>query len=434
MNTDLSSIEPFEIAFIRPPTENQSLAFRLTRNCYWNHCAFCPVYKFGPRFSKRTFEEIQKDIQHAATLDQLLDSRAGWDADLFPKASRACYQDAAQLIGRINAARKQAGRKEPPAKQPESSVASDPILSWFLQWIKETPTIEDAVNHLLAWRMAGKKNCFLGDADALILKPRFVDAVISKIKMHFPSIERFTVYGRTAAAARSRSFNDLEAYRKSGLDRVHFGIESGSDQVLKFMKKGETRKDHIEGCQKTKSAGLSCSVYVMPGLGGAEWSAEHARETAFVLSEIEPDYIRLRSLEIFPQTPLAKARDIGDFTEADEDQVVAEIRTLVSEIKGNTMLLSDSASNLLDINGRLPADRETMLDRIDAYLNMPVRDRRLYSLKARLTAFEGQYGGLSEDIYNALSPYISGGRLNLDQIKNEAAEHITKQIRARLMP
>ncbi len=435
MNTELSSIEPFEIAFIRPPTENQSLAFRLTRNCYWNHCAFCPVYKFGSRFSKRTFEEVQKDIQHAAKLDQLLEAQLGWDADLFSKTGRAWYQEAAQLIDQINAARKQAGHEAPPAaSEPDPSVAGDPVLSWFLQWVKERPTIEDAVNHLLAWRMAGKTNCFLGDADALILKSRFVDAVIAEIKTHFPSIERFTVYGRTATAARLRSLDDLRAYRKTGLNRVHFGIESGSDRVLKFVKKGETREDHIEGCQKTKSAGLSCSVYVMPGLGGVECSEEHARETASVLSGIEPDYIRLRSLEIFPQTPLAQARDNGDFTEADEDQVVQEIRTLVSEIQGNTMLLSDSASNLLDINGHLPADRESMLKRIDAYLDMPERERRLYSLKSRINAFEGQYGGLSEDIYNALSPYIKGGGLNLDEIPSGEAARITKHIRAKLMP
>jgi len=434
MNTDLSRIEPFEIAFIRPPTENQSLAFRLTRNCYWNHCTFCPVYKFSPRFSKRTFEEIQNDIQQAAALDRLLDAQMDWDADLFPKSGGALYQKAAQLIQQINSARQAGGREPSPADPPDPSVTDDPVLSWFLQWVKETPTIEDAVNHLLFWRMAGKKHCFLGDADALILKPELMAAVITEIKTYFPSIERFTVYGRTATAARLRRLDELQAYRQAGLDRVHFGIESGSDRVLKFVKKGETRTDHIEGCQKTKSAGLSCSVYVMPGLGGMTWSGEHAKETASVLTEIEPDYIRLRSLEIFPQTPLARARDNGDFTEADEDQVVEEIRTLVSEIQGHTMLLSDSASNLLDINGRLPADRETMLARIDAYLNMPERERRLYSLQSRINAFEGQYGGLSEDLYDALSPYIKGGRLDLEKIPNHEAERITKHIRAKLMP
>lgn len=434
MNTDLSKIEPFEIAFIRPPTENQSLAFRLTRNCYWNHCAFCPVYKFGSRFSKRPIDEVRRDIQRAAALDRLLDDQLGWDAEISPGPGQRMYQRAAQLIHEINAARREAGKDSSPDRQADSAVVNDPTLSWFLQWVKDTPTIEDSVNHLLFWRLAGQKNCFLGDADSLILKPPFIQTAISEIKKHFPSIQTFTVYGRTATAARVRSLEDLRQFRESGLNRVHFGIESGCDRVLKFMNKGETRTDHINGCRKTKSAGLSCSVYVMPGLGGKKMSASHATETASVLSEIQPDYIRLRSLEIFPQTPLAEARDNGDFDEAGEDEVAREIRTLVEEIQGNTTIVSDSASNLLDVNGRLPEDRKAMLARIDDYLNMPERERRIFSLHSRLNAFEGQYGGLSEDIYNALSPYVKGGQLEFQQISNDAAERITRQIRAKLMP
>ncbi|MBS3758509.1 MAG: hypothetical protein KGY61_07575, partial [Desulfobacterales bacterium] len=75
-----------------------------------------------------------------------------------------------------------------------------------------------------------------------------------------------------------------------------------------------------------------------------------------------------------------------------------------------------------------------MLDRIDGYLNMPERDRRIFSLRSRLNAFEGQYGGLSEDLYDALSPYIKGGQLALQQIGSDEAERITRQIRAKLMP
>jgi len=434
MNTDLSSIEPFEIAFIRPPTENQSLAFRLTRNCYWNHCAFCPVYKFGPKFSKRSLDEIKQDIERAAVLNRLIDDQMGWDADISPNSAGQMYQNAAQLIDRINAARRLAGREYSRQAEFDPAAANDPILSWFLQWVKETPTIADSVNHLLFWRSGGQRNCFLGDADSLILKPVLMHSVISEINRHFPSIQRFTIYGRTATAARLRSLADLKKYRKSGLDRVHFGVESGSNRILKLVKKGETREDHINGCLKIKNAGISCSVYVMPGLGGAGMSEENALETAAVLSEIQPDYIRLRSLEIFPQTPLARARDAGDFIEAEEDQVIREIRTLVSEIQGNTTILSGSASNLLDINGRLPADREEMLNRIDAYLEMAERDRRLFSLQARLNAFEGQYGGLPEDIYNALCPYIRGGQVDWQNIGISAAEQITRQIRSKLMP
>ncbi len=433
MNTSSSYIEPFEIATIRPPTENQSLAFRLTRNCYWNKCAFCPAYKFGLRFSKRSLEEVLEDVRRAAEISRILDTaeRTGADGS---GGLRALYRNALEMIKHINAGKPPEKKEARPESKADPSVLQDPVLSWFLQWVQQEPSIEDSLEHLIFWRMEGKKTCFLGDADAMIIKPDFMDAVLAEIRKNFPSIERYTVYGRTAAAARTRSLRDLERFRISGLDRVHYGIESGSDKVLEFVKKGASRADHVEGCLKTKQAGLSCSVYVMPGLGGRELSEEHAAETASVLSDIQPDYIRLRSLEIFPQTPLAEARDRGEFTEADEDRVVREIRIMVEEINCRAVLLSDSASNLLDVNGRLPEDRGRMLERIDGYLNMPEKQRRIFSLKSRLRAFEGQYGGLTRELYKQLQPYIKGGDLDLSGITPEEAVHLTRQIRSRLMP
>ncbi|MCF8029093.1 MAG: hypothetical protein K9K81_12070 [Desulfobacteraceae bacterium] len=68
----LATIRPFEICSIRPPTENNSLTFRLTRNCYWNKCAFCPIYKTGAKFKKRSVEEVKEDVTNARILDDLL--------------------------------------------------------------------------------------------------------------------------------------------------------------------------------------------------------------------------------------------------------------------------------------------------------------------------------------------------------------------------
>jgi hypothetical protein len=96
--------------------------------------------------------------------------------------------------------------------------------------------------------------------------------------------------------------------------------------------------------------------------------------------------------------------------------------------------LSDSASNLLNLNGRLPRDREALLGQIDQYLNLGAREKVLFNLQSRLGSFIGQYGGLSSEILQELSPYISASRLNIAAIPDREAISLTRMVRARLMP
>ncbi len=436
---DLTKIEPFEICSIRPPTENFSLTFRLTRNCGWNRCMFCPVYKEGVKFSRRSIEEVRQDVDRAKELDGLL---AHYIPSI-PSSGDSDYREAELLIGEIKVAQAKAGKKEPAHRKRGSKTETkrgavrtgeeDKRSSWFSTWFKDEPTLEDSVYHLLAWRMNGAQTCFLGDSDALFLSSDFFAEAISYIKEMFPTLNRFTVYGRTQSAVK-REQEEIKAFRKAGLDRIHFGVESGNDTVLKFMKKGASGAEHVVACQKTREAGISPSVYIMPGLGGAQWSTEHAVDTARVLTEARPDYVRLRSLEIFPGTGLAEAVAKGEFMEASEEQVVREIRILVENIKTDMVIVSDSASNLLDVSGRLPEDRAKMLKVIDEYLVLSPKGKLAFSLSSRLRSFIGQYGGLTQDIMAALQPYIQGDQVNVSGASEEEIGTIIRLIRSKLMP
>ncbi len=429
--TDYASIEPFEICSIRPPTENTSLTFRLSRNCHWNKCGFCPVYKLGAKFSRRDLDEVKADIDRAKRIDDLLFDEGiatglSWGSE---------YGRAAQLISRIKAA------KGPAIEDDDERLSHigdredlDDRMRWFLSWFKDAPTIEDSVYHLVQWRAGGGQTCFLGDADSLILKPDFLCAVIDHVKRNFPSIARFTIYGRTRTAARQRELSELKAFAKAGLNRVHFGLESGCDEVLALVNKGVTAEEHVEGCLKVRAAGLSCSVYVMPGLGGAALSEKNAADTAAVLTRIRPDFVRIRSLELFPMTRLEKMRREGSFVEASEEMVVREIRTLVMNTDCETEIMSDSASNLLPVHGRLPFDRARMLDTIDTYLGLSPRHKLEYSLRARLGSFMGQYGDLTDDIVTAIAPMVSGGSLDFSGVSDGEIESATRLIRSKLMP
>ena len=428
---DFSCLEPFDICSIRPPTENYSLTFRLTRNCYWNKCKFCPVYKTGAHFSKRSLAEVVRDIERAKALDDRMRER-GIGVPVYTESD---YDKLPALADEIIQFRKKAGYEtEPVGTITVSPDNMDPRLAWFFSWVNDQPSLLDNLTHLLTWRLAGGKTCFLGDADGLILKPEFMSAVLNTVKARFPSLERFTIYGRTKTAARQRSLADLQAMALAGLNRVHFGIESGSDNVLDFINKGESSADHIEGCLKVKEAGLSCSVYIMPGLGGVKYSDEHARETARVINAVVPDFVRLRTLEIFPQTTLEQAVKEGEFTECSEEQIVRELRTLIGGISAETELLSDSASNLLNLYGRLPHERSRLLKIIDDYLALSERGKRIFSFHSRLESFQNQYGGLTKDIWKILAPYITDNGIDVRTCPDDALEKITRLLRSRLMP
>jgi hypothetical protein len=423
---DPGTVEPFEICSIRPPTENDSLTFRLTRNCGWNRCLFCPVYKYGARFSRRTMEEVKKDVHRARVIfDLLTDYAVGRGVP-----GRLGYQEAASLIQEVQAIRPE---EEPGGPNISVGDEEDERLRWFSSWFKERPKLEDSVYHVLTWMLGGQETCFLGDSNSLILSPEFFTEVMAEIRAKFPTLRRFTAYGRTSTAVR-KSPADLRAFREAGLDRVHFGLESGSDTVLDFTAKGVTAAEQLEGCLKIKDAGISCSVYVMPGLGGRRWSELHAVETALLLSRASPDFVRLRSLEIFPKTGLAAAVERGEFAEATEEQVVREIRVLVEQTEAPCTIVSDSASNLLDVNGRLPEDRDRMLSVIDEFLELSPREKLAFSLESRLRSFYGQYGGLTEDILTAAAPYLTNGRIDISHGSDEQIEATIRLIRSKLMP
>ncbi len=387
----------------------------------------------GAKYTRRGIDEILEDIRRARLMDDYLYEKGIG----FPVYSTAAYTRIPECADAIKAAQWEAGifcEKPAETEPPPCPEPLDPRMAWFLSWFNSTPDIAQCMNHILTWRISGGKTCFLGDADSLTLKPEFIHKVVGEIRMSFPGISRFTVYGRTSTAARLRTVKELKSMAGAGLHRVHFGLESGCDTVLAMVNKGVTAEEQVAGCLKTKEAGLSCSVYVMPGLGGAAHSDSHARDTARILSRIEPDFIRLRSLEIFPMTGLEKSFKNGTFIEATEDQVIREIRVLIEETDAETEILSDSASNLLSIFGKLPRDRELMLKTIDDYLDLDPRGKLEFSLRSRLESFVGQYGELSEDIMSLLIPCTTDHKLDFKSMDDPSLKQMIRLIRSKLMP
>ncbi len=329
----------FELGPIRPPSEAYSLLIRATRNCPWNRCVFCPVYK-GAKFELRSVEEIIKDIKAIEGISEGI------------KETAASMGYKSQLI----------------------EVAA--MLSNQLQ-------CSQCVRNVALWLGTGGKSTFLQDSNTLIMRTSELTRVLTFLRTTFPALERVTIYGRSHTAAR-KSLAELKQLKDAGLDRIHIGLETGYDPLLAYMGKGCTARDHIEGGTKVRDAGISLCEYVMPGLGGKKMSQEHALETARVLNEIDPDYIRLRSLHVSTSTPLWARLQNGDFELHAEDEVIREIAIFINNLQVTSYLKSDHILNLLmDVEGKMPEDKGKCLNIINKYLSLSDEERLNFKVGKR---------------------------------------------------
>ncbi|RTZ95868.1 MAG: radical SAM protein [Deltaproteobacteria bacterium] len=183
----------------------------------------------------------------------------------------------------------------------------------------------------------------------------------------FPRLTRITVYGSSPYIVQ-KGLADMVTLRKAGLTRIHVGLESGDDDILARVKKGTTAAEQINAGQIVKAAGLELSEYVILGLGGIQRSEPHALKTAGVLSEIKPDFVRLRTLVPKINTLLLHEIQKGRFQLLSPHQILAETRLLIENIRCHTRLTSDHYTNYLNLYGDLPGDKNRLCREIDRAL------------------------------------------------------------------
>lgn len=334
----------FEQGPIRPPSEAYSLLIRVTRNCPWNRCTFCPVYK-KTKFSLRPVEHVKKDIDLVHKYVNLVRETTG-DSKYFTQNDIAA-----------------AAEKTEPG---------------------ETYAFQAAVH----WIMGGMRSIFIQDANSLVIKPAHMVEILRHLKKCFPQVERITSYARSHTTARIKG-PDLKAIADAGLNRIHIGLESGSDEVLERIKKGVTKAIHIKAGLKVKAAGMELSEYVIPGLGGKTLWETHAVETADALNQINPDFIRLRTLAIPNHLELYKDYQEGRFEKCSDLMIVKEILLFIENLEGiSSTVKSDHILNLLqDLQGKLPEDKAAMIAFLQSFLEMEPQQRCLFQVGRRIGVF-----------------------------------------------
>lgn len=209
---------------------------------------------------------------------------------------------------------------------------------------------------------------FLADGNALAIKTDDLKRIFVKIRELLPECERVGIYSSPGDILR-KSKEELSELNSLGLGIAYMGLESGSDEILKNIKKGVTSAEMIEAGKKLRSSGIKLSVTLISGLGGKERWKEHAMESARVINEIGPDYLGLLTLLVEPGTEMADQLAAGELELLGPREVIEETRLLVEGLElDNCVFRSNHASNYYALAGTLPRDKQKLLKEIDAAL------------------------------------------------------------------
>ena len=205
---------------------------------------------------------------------------------------------------------------------------------------------------------------FIGDSNSLTIKADILVKVLNCLYSSFPHLERVTSYARAKTVAK-KPIEELEKIYQAGLNRLHVGLETGNSELLKEIEKGATPEEMIEAGRKGKKAGFEYSLYVLLGIGGEEKWEQHAKGTAEVLNQIDPHFIRVRTFIPQPDSPLYDAMTEHRFQLASPETILKETKLLLEELQVTSQFLSDHISNLLPLHGKLPEEKERMIQMIE---------------------------------------------------------------------
>lgn len=193
----------------------------------------------------------------------------------------------------------------------------------------------------------------------------------------FPKLERITVYGSSQYIQRKRA-GEMRRLAEAGLSRIHVGLESGDDIVLRHIRKGSDSRLQVEAGRRVRSAGIQLSLYVILGIGGKKRTTEHALHTATAINQIEPDFVRLRTFVPKINTPLLDEVLAGTFQVLGPHEILRETELLIDDLYISTDLVSDHYSNYLNLAGKLPRDKKRLLSEIQAARERDVLSFRPY--------------------------------------------------------
>lgn len=215
------------------------------------------------------------------------------------------------------------------------------------------------------------RKVFLADGNAMVLSFDKLMRILEKLNTTFPNLNRVSIYA-LPQDLNSKTESELRSLSEAGLKLIYTGIETGDDKLLKLTNKGETSVSTVDGLVKARESGLRLSVMILNGLGGKQYSSQHAINSARVVNSIQPEYLSTLVLSFPYGIDHFRKRFSSDFLEMNKYDLISEMGNFIGELElQNTIFRSDHASNYLVLKGILNRDKEKLLSGISKVLDNP---------------------------------------------------------------
>ena len=215
------------------------------------------------------------------------------------------------------------------------------------------------------------RKVFLADGDALSLDTAYLLALLKYLKKSFVKLRRVSLYA-SAQNILNKSSEDLELLYTNGLNLIYYGVESGSDVVLKKITKGVNQSEIIESLNKASDAGMKISATVILGIGGSTYTDEHIRDSAKIINETKVTYLSTLQLGLEEESKEKFYKHFTDFTLLDDHEILHEQKRFIEFLNPSNKIIfrSNHASNALYLAGTLPRDKSRLVQELEMALKM----------------------------------------------------------------
>lgn len=232
-------------------------------------------------------------------------------------------------------------------------------------------TIEEINEHIEAGIKCypSARRIFLADGNAISMDTEKLLYILRTLYAKFPELERVSSYASPTDFIK-KSDEELKQIRDAGLSLLYVGVESGSAQILKKIKKGVNPEKMIEGCKKAMENGFKLSCTLILGLGGKELSREHALESARVISAIDPQYLGILTLMLERLSEMKEEIETGKMELLNPLEIFQELRLMISSFElTNCVFRTNHASNYLPLQGTLSRDKDKLSTVLDSIIS-----------------------------------------------------------------